>query len=327
MSGDALSLSGGFTGAFTGSGVARRAELRGQPEILAAAWAADSTRFLPVWQSRCLWTGEGPGCPAARLGPALPALDRGIYLGEREGAALFALALEGDSPPAGFADADFIGLRDLVSRVGQADAALLAYARAMVIWQQRHRHCGVCGAPNRPEHGGFIMDCTRADCGHRSFPRLDPAVIVLVHRDDHCLLGRQVRWPEGRFSTIAGFVEPGECLEDAVAREVHEETNIAVGECRYLGSQPWPFPAALMLGFHARARGAGEIRYNDGELAEARWLTRAELAARAVTLPPAESIAFRLIEAWFDQAPGPKLATLGLASRMYRRPDQPPEFN
>lgn len=156
------------------------------------------------------------------------------------------------------------------------------------------------------------MGCTAGDCGHRSFPRLDPAIIVLVHDGERCLLGRQPSWPAGRFSTIAGFVEPGESLEDAVRREVHEETNITVAECRYLASQPWPFPAALMIGFHARA-GSAEIRCNDCELAEARWVTRADIMARAVTLPPATSVAYRLIETWFDAWDGPQLATLALA--------------
>ncbi len=171
----------------------------------------------------------------------------------------------------------------------------------MILWQERHRHCGVCGAPNRASEGGFVMACTRSGCDHKSFPRIDPAVIVLVHRGDRCLLGRQAAWPEGRFSTIAGFVEPGESLEDAVVREVHEETNIQVGDCTYIGSQPWPFPAAMMLGFHATGL-TDDIRFNDGELVEARWFHRDDLRTGAVALPPRESIAFRLIETWLDRA-------------------------
>jgi NAD+ diphosphatase len=156
------------------------------------------------------------------------------------------------------------------------------------------------------------MACTDQSCGHRSFPRLDPAIIVLVQHEEACLLGRQPSWPEDRFSTLAGFVEPGESLEDAVRREVHEETNVRVSNCRYLASQPWPFPAALMIGFHADANNTA-LRYNDGELAEARWLTRAQIKAREVTLPPPTSVAFKLIEAWFDRDGEPGLDELGLA--------------
>jgi NAD+ diphosphatase len=310
---------------FSGSGVARRAELRRQAGELEALWHHGDTRFVPVWQGRCL-ASEGRAGLLTRDRLKLPAEPGdAIFLGERDGHSLFALDLSGDTPPAGLAAEDFLNLREVVSRVSDADAALLAYARAMVVWQERHRHCGVCGSPAHPAEGGFVMVCTRTDCGHRSFPRLDPAVIVLVHRGSRCLLGRQVSWPHGRFSTVAGFVEPGETLEDAVAREVHEETNVRVGHCRYIASQPWPFPAALMIGFHAEGL-SEEIRFNDGELAEARWLTRPEIAAGAVVLPPRASVAFRLIEAWFDAEPGPGLANLGLDSHLFRRPDQPPEY-
>jgi len=241
-----------------------------------------------------------------------------VFLGRRAGQALFAIGVQGDTPPALLPGSGFRGLREIVGEVSEADAALLAYARAMILWQERHRYCGVCGAPNRAQEGGFVMACTSLACDHKSFPRIDPAVIVLVHREDRCLLGRQAAWPEGRFSTIAGFVEPGEALEDAVVREVHEETNIQVGECAYIGSQPWPFPAAMMLGFHAAGL-TDAIRFNDGELVEARWLTRDEIRGGAIGLPPRESIAFRLIEAWFDAEGGTPLASLGFDSPMFRR--------
>ena len=130
---------------------------------------------------------------------------------------------------------------------------------------------------------------------------------MLVHDNDRCLLGRQTQWPEHRFSTIAGFVEPGESLEDAIRREVHEETNIDVGRCEYRASQPWPFPSALMIGYHAEAM-SRDIRLNDGELAEARWLSREDITAGAVILPPEFSVAYRLIESWFNLGGGPALA-------------------
>jgi NAD+ diphosphatase len=155
------------------------------------------------------------------------------------------------------------------------------------------------------------MACTDHKCAHRSFPRLDPAIIVLVHNNDLALLGRQAKWPEQRFSTIAGFVEPGESLEDAIRREVAEETNILVGETRYIASQPWPFPAALMIGFHAQGL-SEDIELNDDELAEARWVSRQDIISGAVVLPPKISVAYHLIETWFDQHDGPTLAEFDL---------------
>ena len=295
---------------FSGAGIERLAELRQLPEALAAAYAETETRFLPVWQSRCLVRdGLAAGCRRNELEMVATGHEAMIFLGRRAGRALFAVRLSDEQPPGQLPAADFLGLREIASQVSEDDAALLAYARAMILWQERHRHCGVCGSPNRPAEGGFVMVCSDGSCAHRCFPRIDPAVIVLVHRGDYCLLGRQTSWPEGRFSTIAGFVEPGETLEEAVIREVREETNIAVVDARYLASQPWPFPSALMLGFHASAQ-SSDIRLNDGELIEARWLSRADILAREVLLPPPISIAYRLIESWFDQSPGPRLASV-----------------
>lgn len=304
---------------FTGSGVERLSPLRQQAEELAAAFAAADTRFVPIWQSRCLLGNDGlVVCRREDLDLPDDGHETSVFLGRRAGQALFAVELRGATPPPALPAAGFRGLREIVAAVSEADAALLAYARAMLLWQEGHRHCGVCGAPNRAAEGGFVMACTSPHCDHKSFPRIDPAVIVLVQRGDRCLLGRQATWAPGRFSTIAGFVEPGESLEDAVRREVQEETNIQVGECTYIGSQPWPFPAAMMLGFHAVGL-SDDIRFNDGELVEARWLTRDEIRRGAIGLPPRESIAFRLIEAWFDTDGGTPVASLGLDSPMFPR--------
>jgi NAD+ diphosphatase len=308
---------------FCDPGFDRNAALRRDAQALDAAWSSAQARFIAVWQARpLLRAGRAARLTRTDLGALLPALQRAIYLGDEAGAPLFAVALEADAEPAALGR--FAGLRDLVSEVPAADAALLAYARAMVNWHRHHRYCGVCGAPNRAGEAGFVMACTGGACGHRSFPRLDPAIIVLVHRDDRCLLGRQPGWPSDRFSTLAGFVEPGEALEDAVRREVAEEAGIAVGPCHYRASQPWPFPASLMIGFHAMAT-SESIRTHDGELAEARWFTRAEIAAGDVVLPPRTSVAFALIAAWFDAVPGPGLARLHRDGEFLRRPDQPPE--
>jgi len=308
---------------FSGPYIERATALRRNPAQLAAAWRADGTRFLPVWEAQCL-IREGAAARLRReeIGSELPDPAQGIFLGLEQGEHRFAFAVESRELPE--LPGQFGGLRDLVSNVPADDAGLLAYARGMINWHRQHRHCGLCGAPNRADEAGFVLACTSERCGSRSFPRLDPAIIVLVHSDRHCLLGRQRSWPADRFSTIAGFVEPGECLEDAVRREVLEETNVEVTHCTYLGSQPWPFPASLMIGFHAAAA-VGEIRLNDGELAEARWLDRAALADGGVVLPPRASIAWQLIEAWHDRVPGPGLASFHRDGAFLRPANQPPE--
>lgn len=197
------------------------------------------------------------------------------------------------------AGASFEELRPLSPLLAGEEAGLLAYARALSIWRARQRYCGACGAPTIPQRAGHCMRCSRAGCDHEFFPRLDPAIIVLVADGERALLGRQATWPPGRYSTIAGFVEPGESLEDAVAREVMEETGVPVAGARYDSSQPWPFPASLMIGFRAWARPGSSVR-GGGELEDARWFTREEIRAGAALLPPAHSISRRLISAWLQ---------------------------
>lgn len=303
---------------FSGQYIERCGELRRQPAALDEALTKSSTRIVPILGDRCLIENERLAM-LSRDDAADLIVDpqRRTFLGVLDDAHVFCVAVD-DSERFG-GDGEFISLREASGRLPAHDSALAAYARAMVAWQERHRHCGVCGTDNRLLDAGFVMECSDPDCRHRSFPRLDPAIIVLVGDGDRCLLGRQASWPAGRFSTIAGFVEPGESLEDALRREVHEETNIEAGECRYLGSQPWPFPAAIMIGFHATAAST-DIVCNDGELAEARWVSRDDIADRTVILPPRISIAYRLLEAWFDDHDGPSLASLGLPDSPLRLP-------
>jgi len=200
-----------------------------------------------------------------------------------------------DAEREGLQGATFEELRPLSNILPTEEGGLLAYARAMSIWRARHRYCGICGSATVPERAGHVMHCTK--CGHESFPRIDPAIIVLVADGERALLGRQASWPPGRYSTIAGFVEPGESLEDAVAREVFEETNVRVRGVNYHSSQPWPFPSSLMVGFHASAE-PNSIARVSGELEDARWFTREELLGGPPLLPPSQSISYRLITAW-----------------------------
>jgi NAD+ diphosphatase len=193
------------------------------------------------------------------------------------------------------------------------DAGLLGYARGMVLWRARHRFCGTCGATTLAAKGGHVLICTNPACRHEQFPRIDPAIIVLVSDGERALLGRQAAWPVGRYSTIAGFVEPGESLEDAVAREVFEETGIEVNRIQYHSSQPWPFPSSLMLGFTAHAQ-TTQIQLRDDELEDAQWFTREDLASGRPLVPPNVSISFRLIEHWFDAGGGKKLSEIHKAS-------------
>jgi NAD+ diphosphatase len=212
----------------------------------------------------------------------------------------------------------FEELRPMSPLLPEREAGLLAYARALGIWRARHRYCGACGTAMRPRRAGHVLACSNPTCAQEVFPRIDPAIIVLVTDGDRALLGRQASWPPGRFSTIAGFVEPGESLEDAVAREVYEETGVRVGAVSYHSSQPWPFPSSLMLGFHAAAT-APEITRRDRELEDAQWFTRADIAAGRPMISPPTAISYRLIEAWFDAGWSQPLADVEAALGAARR--------
>jgi NAD+ diphosphatase len=297
---------------FSGDYINRCGDLRNDSPALEAALTNPATRFLPIFQEHCVIRGNSAALLTInQVQNYLQDPNDAIFLGKLGDDFVFAIATEEQAGPDLGDGCELAGLRELTAQVPEPDAALLAYAKAMVGWQQSHRYCGRCGSACNPDEGGFVMVCTAGGCGLRSFPRLDPAIIVLVHDGHRCLLGRQRRWPDGRFSTIAGFVEPGESLEDGVRREVYEETNIRAGRCRYLASQPWPFPAALMIGFLAEGL-TSEIRLNDGELAEARWVTRDEIVAGAVVLPPKISIAYRIVETWFDEESDANLESFGL---------------
>jgi NAD+ diphosphatase len=288
---------------FAGPYVDRLALSRRDREAIAAALNGPSARLVPVWRSRSLLRRDPfPGACLLALDDALRGrIDAAelILLGEFRGQVAFAAEFGGDEAPGLAEAADFQDLRLAGGLLDPDEAGLLAYARAMVTWRRGHRFCGRCGAPTRADQAGHVMTCTAPACAAQAFPRLDPAVIVLVTDGERALLGRQATWPPGRYSTIAGFVEPGESLEDAIRREVMEETGVRVGEINYHSSQPWPFPSSLMLGFIAQAA-SREIRLGDDELEDVQWFSRGQLAGGVPALPPPQSISYCLIEDWYD---------------------------
>ncbi len=305
---------------FAGPHVDRLKLANADAEFATRAIADGSARLIPVWKSRCpVYRTPSPSACLLRFesGPfAHIGVDEMILLGDYRGLAIFTTEIEAEKPPALLDGAEFADLRLAASLLPHDEAGLVAYARAMISFRHRHRYCGSCGAATRPERNGRVMICSRESCATEFFPRVDPAVIVLVTHADRVLLGRQSGWPAGRYSTIAGFVEPGESLEDAVRREVLEETGVETGAMIYQSSQPWPFPRSLMLGFRAEAR-TTEIRLGDRELEDARWFDLADLASGSM-LPFSQSIARRLIEEWFESVTGRPLA--GEATAGIREP-------
>ena len=282
-------------------------EYRGDDAWLAAQRIAPSSRFLGFDATACVpvQAGRLGWLTTASVAPDAPA----NFLGRLGEAAIFALRNPIPHPPLG--NAQWLGLRAAAGVMGGAEAGLVAYAQGLGNWQTTTRYCAACGALLKLTDGGHRAVC--ASCGREHFPRTDPAIIVIVENGDACLLGRQAAWRPHQYSTLAGFVEPGESLADAVRREVREETSIEVIDCDFHSSQPWPFPASLMLGFTAIAAGR-DIELADGELEDARWFTARDIAAglrdgsfRAST---PHSISYRLIENWLRTRAGIELSEL-----------------
>jgi len=270
------------------------------------AWADPATRVLAVEEGKALVRSAEGGAELVFVSPAeAPAGVRFLLGVDAGGVVYFGVAGPLPAPPGDQvpgSEVRPVSLREAGPLLSDRDAGLMTEAVALGNWHALHGHCPRCGAVTVPELAGHARRCV-AD-GSEHFPRIDPAVIMLVtDPDDRCLLARNAMWPERRVSILAGFVEPGESAEQAVAREVHEETAITVGEVRYVGSQPWPMPHSLMLGFRAQAAGSLEIRVDSEEIAEARWFSRDELRASIATgeirLPPPVSIAHRIIESWY----------------------------
>ena len=254
----------------------------------------------------------------------LDASERAQWFGERPASLLgiayqrphFLLPLDDESTLGNIEqmlDARRVSLRHAGLQLSADEAGLFAYAKGLVHWQRETRHCCGCGSPLRLVSAGHRAQCTNPACAKLHFPRTDAAVIMLVEHEGACLLGRQAGWPACRYSTLAGFVEPGESLEDAVRREVAEESGVIVDEVVYHSSQPWPMPASLMVGFIATAK-SRVIRMRDHELEDARWFTPEQIVhgiADGSFIPStALSISYRLLAHWLDQRAGLDLGAL-----------------
>jgi NAD+ diphosphatase len=277
----------------------RAASLRRDRDRLVAMLDSPDTLLLPVWRSKHLVTSSGePVLLSAVEGSAL--CDWGgelVFLGLSGDRACFAVDVSPVEQPLGCAPLSgrgtFADLRAVGPLLGAYDAGLLGYARAMLHFHRHHRHCGLCGRVTTAREGGHVRECSA--CNTRLFPRTDPAVMILVEHDGRCLLARQPGFPPGMYSVLAGFVEPGETLEQAAVRETAEEVGLGVTDLRYAASQPWPFPASLMLGFFARADHDRFVLDRE-ELEDGRWVTRAELQnPTGFFVPPPFSLAHRLI--------------------------------
>jgi len=289
---------------FAGPYIDRRADVREEAGWPASALADPETLYILARDTaQLVYTGSQPRIAfVTRDHPALKDPDPHSLslLGWYKGARCVLVELSDAQTVEAPEGASFEELRPLSPLLHADQAGLLAYARALTIWRQRQRFCGVCGHKALPERAGHVIRCTNQAEQHEFFPRIDPAIIVLITDGERALLGRQATWPPGRYSTIAGFVEPGESLEDAVLREVLEETGVVVTNPRYDSSQPWPFPSSLMIGFQAEAEKGSPIRIGD-ELEDARWFTRAEIRSDGLPfVPPSHSISYRLISTWLE---------------------------
>lgn len=317
---------------FAGSALERNAELRDDVDWAAAQRADPDARYLVLGEDhpggrRALVDGTSNGLRWL-IRTEYESFDiasghASAYLGQDENGPLFSLATDAALAArlaAGLGGA-FMDLRSAGMRLPAFQAGVFAYARAIAHWQARSRYCSACGAPLELVALGHRGKCTNPACALEHFPRVDPAMIVIVNWRDQCLLGSQSAWAENRWSTLAGFIEPGESLEDAVRREVFEEAGVRVGDCTYHSSQPWPFPSSLMLGFTAEATDP-TIKLGN-ELSDARWFGVDELvtglAERRIVLPPPLSVSHELIAHWLREKSGLELAQL-LSDEPWQKP-------
>lgn len=306
---------------FTGVPLNRAGNFRDNSDWLDAAQQSTDARFISVWNDQVLFDDNDDELMLRTLGSDHPMTcsymaGEQVFLGLQDDRPFFALDLsnlvESElKTVSGAATERYVDLRSVMPKLSHEDAALASYAKEMVYWHQHNRFCGLCGAETRFAHAGHMRRCSNEDCGHETFPRTDPVVIMLVERQDQngnhfCLLGNSGNFSKNRYSTLAGFVDPGESLEEAVAREVFEEAGIRVDNIRYQASQPWPFPASLMIGFRATAV-TDEIVIDEKEIVDARWFSIEEVQAAGdwsnetdsgLLIPRKDAIARHLINRW-----------------------------
>ena len=306
---------------YAGGELDRAGLFRKDENWISTKLAHPKTRIVPVWRSQNLVNDlnsnpETHVVARQNASEILEASSEIALLGMFEDTTYFAADISSlEEGPAHelVSQGEFVDLRVVGPRLGAQESALMAYARGILFWHQKHQHCGVCGAPTKSHEGGHMRKCTSTECGAPTFPRTDPAVIMLITHQPasgpaQCLLGRQAIWPAGNYSTLAGFVEPGESLEEAVAREVHEEAGIHVKNVLYQASQPWPFPASIMLGFWGEAT-TTDIQIDEHEIEDAQWFNAPDLRDFGewgdddtnFHLPRKDSIARFLIETWLTK--------------------------
>ncbi len=300
---------GPVTNVFAGNPLDRASARRSDEAWVAEQFAAPDARMLALWNGVPLLTREGETWRVAYLPPGLagqlaPTDERRLFLGLDGDTPVFAIDLDApEDPSAGPLEGlgSFVDLRQSALQMAIPDTGLLATAKGVFEWRRRHRYCAACGQPSAPSDGGWKRICP--SCKTQHFPRVDPCVIMLPTFGERCLLGRQASWPEGRYSALAGFLEPGESIEEACAREVLEESGLTVTAVRHHSSQPWPWPSNLMIGLIAEVSD-DQAAPDETELESVIWLTRAETrdlleGRRADLLPPGEiAIARQLVAAW-----------------------------
>ncbi len=293
---------------YSNQGFDRLDRFRDDSDWLADAMKSEQTRLLPLWRNQHLVTAQlkPVSFSAVQYQTLITQASESVLLGSDQSGIIW-LALDYsylDEPEIQLLSQEkylFKDLRKVGPLLDHRVSALLAHARGMLIWHRQNHFCGQCGSPTTSTRSGHLRICNNPKCARQHHPRTDPAVIMLIENGDYCLLGRQPSWPPGMHSTLAGFVEPGESLEDAVAREVEEEAGIIVTDIRYHSSQPWPFPSSIMLGFYASAV-TTEIKVDGIELESAGWFHRDQLLSSPENeqfhLPRRDSISWRLIENW-----------------------------
>ncbi|MFL5295321.1 MAG: NAD(+) diphosphatase [Phenylobacterium sp.] len=303
-----------FTNTFAGNPLDRASDKRSDAEWLARQLASDESLGLALWNGQPFVEPGKDGrkqiayLPAKLVGELAGGPERLLFMGLWKETAVFAVDLEGAANPAEGGPLEGLGkfedLRAIALKVPPTEAAILATAKQMFEWRRRHLHCAVCGQPSEPREGGWKRQCPACEAEH--FPRTDPVVIMLPYHGGRCMLGRQERWPKGMFSALAGFLEPGESIEEACARELAEEAGLRTRKVRYHSTQPWPYPSSLMIGLIA------EVEDDEGtpdqtELSEIRWFTREEarelIAGQLedAAAPNPLAIAHQLIKAWVEE--------------------------